>query len=275
MRRHGSVPTASGLGLHGHGCWTYSDDAEFTGGVLDFLADGLELGQRLLYVGAGGVVKLRRELRDLPGLEDLLGDGTLRIMPLEAIYEMGRPIDAMAQLTMYAAATETALADGFTGLRVAADVTPLVTDRALWPEHTRWETIADRYMAKNPMAALCCYDRRELPDEILADLSCVHRSCNAPAQVAPFRLYAGRDGLSLAGEVDCFSADSLRRLLRLASPPRGDLILELDELEFIDHHGLLALADHARELEREGRSLTALGAPREFDRLAQLLEVRL
>jgi anti-anti-sigma regulatory factor len=253
----------------------YSDDAEFEGGVLDFLADGLELGQRLLYVGAGGVVKLRRELAELPGVEDLLGDGTLRIMPLESIYEMGRPIDAMAQLTMYAAATETALSDGFTGLRVAADVTPLVTDPALWPDHTRWETIADRYMAKNPMAALCCYDRRELPDAILADLSCVHRSSNEPAHVAPFRLYAGRDGLSLAGEIDCFSADSLRRLLRLASPPRGDLVLELDELDFIDHHGVLALADHGRELESQGRSLTALGAPREFDRLAQLLGVRL
>jgi ABC-type transporter Mla MlaB component len=275
MRRHGSVPTSSGLGLHGHGCWTYSDDAEFKGGVLDFLADGLELGQRLLYVGAGGVVKLRRELDDLPGVEDLLGDGTLRIMPLESIYEMGRPIDAMAQLTMYAAATETALADGFSGLRVAADVTPLVTDPALWADHTRWETIADRYMAKNPMAALCCYDRRELSDDIVADLSSVHRTCNEPAHVAPFRLYAGRDGLSLAGEVDCFCADSLGRLLRLASPPRGDLILELDDLDFIDHHGVFALADLARELVADGRSLTALGAPPEFDRLAQLLEVRL
>jgi ABC-type transporter Mla MlaB component len=275
MRRHGSVPTTGGLGLHGHGCWTFSDDDEFLNGVIEFLSDGLELGQRLLYVGAGGVVKLRRDLDVLPGIEELLGDGTVRIMPLESIYEMGRPIDAMAQLTMYAAATETALSDGFTGLRVAGDGTPLVLDPALWRDHTRWETIADRYMAKNPMAALCCYDRRALPDEILADLACVHRTCNAPRAVAPFRLFAGRDGLSLAGEVDSFCVDDLRRLLRLASPPRGKLILELDELEFIDHHGMLALADHARALESDGRSMTILGAPREFDRLAGLLDVQL
>jgi anti-anti-sigma regulatory factor len=208
-------------------------------------------------------------------VEELLGDGTLRIMPLESIYEIGRPIDAMAQLTMYAAATETALTDGFTGLRVAAEVTPLVVDPELWPDHTRWETIADRYMAKNPMAALCCYDRRALPDEIIADLACVHRTCNAPTEVAPFRLFAGRDGLSLAGEVDSFSADHLRRLLQLASPPRGTLILELDELEFIDNHGMFVLEEHARRLESDGRSMTTLGAPREFDRLAQLLDVSL
>jgi anti-anti-sigma regulatory factor len=275
MRRHGSVPTTGGLGLHGHGCWAYSDDAEFISGVFEFLADGLELGQRLLYVGGGGVVKLRRDLDGLPNVEDLLGDGTVRIMPLESIYEIGRPIDAMAQLTMYAAATETALSDGFTGLRVAAEVTPLVLDAALWVDHTRWETIADRYMAKNPMAALCCYDRRALPDEFIADLACVHRTSNAPPELAPFRLYAGRDGLSLAGEVDSFSADHLRRMLKLATPPRGNLILELDELEFIDHHGMFALADHAQALATEGRSLTTLGAPHEFDRLAELLDVAL
>jgi len=275
MRRHGCVPTTGGLGLHGHGCWAYSDDSEFLSGVLEFLTDGLELGQRLLYVGGGGVVKLRRDLDGLPGVEDLLGDGTVRIMPLESIYELGRPIDAIAQLTMYAAATETALSDGFTGLRVAAEVTPLVLDAGLWRDHTRWEAIADRYIAKNPMAALCCYDRRALPDEIIADLACVHRTCNVPAQIAPFHLFAGRDGLSLAGEVDAFSVDHLRRMLRLATPPRGNLILELDDLEFIDHHGVLALAEHAQALARENRSLKTVGAPREFDRLAELLEVDL
>jgi ABC-type transporter Mla MlaB component len=275
MRRHGRVANASGLGLHGHGCWTYSDDAEFRRGVLEFLADGLELGQRLLYVGAGGVPKLRRDLEDLPGVEELLGEGVLRIMPLESIYEVGQPIDAMAQLTMYAAAVETALQDGYRGLRVAAEVTPLVVDAELWPDHTRWESVADRYMAKNPMAALCCYDRRALPDQILADIACVHRTSNAPPETTPFRLYAGREGLSLAGEVDCFSADALGRLLQLASPPHGDLMLELDELEFIDHHGVLALVEHARRLEQDGRALTPLGAPPELDRLAALMRVDL
>jgi anti-anti-sigma regulatory factor len=276
MRRHGTVHTATGLGLQGHGCWTYSDESEYKRGILEYLADGLDLGQRLLYVGGGGVVKLHRDLDDLPGVEDMLGDGILRIMPLESVYEVGRPIDPMAQLTMYAAAVETALQDGYRGLRVAAEVTPLVVvDPELWPSHTRWESVADRYMAKNPMSALCCYDRRVLPDSILADLSSVHRTCNAPPETVPFRLYAGREGLSLAGEVDSFSAEHLRRLLPLASPPRGDLVLELDELEFIDHHGVLAIADHARALERDGRSLNTLGAPPEFDRLTHLLRVAL
>jgi anti-anti-sigma regulatory factor len=275
MRRHGTVESAAGLGFRGHGAWLYSDEAEFRAGALDFLGDGPGLDQRMLYVGAGTIEKLRSDLAGLPDLDRLLGDGSLRIMPLEAVYEVGVGIDPFAQLAMYSAATKTALIDGYAGLRVLADVTPLVLDPELWRAHTHWEGVADRYMAKHPMAALCCYDRRRLPDAILGDLACVHRSSNAPPVPAQFRLFAGRDGLSLAGEVDSFSAPHLRRLLAAAVPAEGEVVLELDELRFIDHHGLLAIADVAGDLRSAGRAVRVFGAPRSFDRLTGLLQVEL
>jgi ABC-type transporter Mla MlaB component len=275
MRRHGVVDSASGLGLHGHACWTYGDEGEFRSGVFDFLVDGLELGQRLLYVGPGGVEKLRRDVEDIPGLESLLADGTMRIMPLEAAYEIGKPIDPVAQLTMYAAACQTALADGFAGLRVAADVTPLVAEPEFWDAHVHWEAVADRYAARHPLAGLCCYDRRALPDRIVHDLACVHRTAHGPDRIVPFHLFAGREGLALAGEVDSFAADDLLRLLRLAAPQEGPLVLELDELAFIDHHGVLAIAKLAEELTNDGRWLSVRGAPHSFDRLVELLRVEL
>jgi hypothetical protein len=275
MRRHGPVPTAAGLGLHGHGCWTYADDQEFRAGAYAFLNDGVALGQALMYVGAGTVAKLRSDLDDLPEVDRLLGEGRLRIMPIENVYAVGEPIDATGQLTMFSTSTSAALVDGYTGLRVVADVTTLVLDAELWRDHLHWESVADRYAAKNPLAGLCCYDRRALPDEILADLCSVHRSSNGPASMAPFRLFAGREGMSLAGEVDCFSADDLRRLLAAVTPPDGDLVLELDELEFVDHHGLMAVRDHALALAREGRKVEVRGAPPSFDRLAGLLAVDL
>jgi anti-anti-sigma regulatory factor len=275
VRRYGPVPTAAGLGLHGHGCWLYADDLEFQAGALAFLKDGIALGQRLLYVGSGSVEKLRHDLDGLPDIELLLAGGRLRIMPLETAYAVGEPVDPTSQLTMFSTATSAALVDGFTGLRVVADVTPLVLDAELWAAHTHWESVADRYIAKNPLAGLCCYDRRALPDEIIGDLACVHRSSNGPASIAPFRLFAGREGMSLAGEVDAFSADALRRLLATATPPSGDFVLELDELEFIDHRGVLAIEDHALALARAGRAVQFRGAPPTFDRLTELLGVKL
>lgn len=275
MRRHGRVESAAGLGLHGHGCWLYSDEAEFRAGALEFLTDGIAHDQRLLYVGAGTIGKLRSDLDGLPGIEGLLGEGALRIMPLEAVYEVGAGIDALAQLAIYSAATKAALLDGYAGLRVVAEVTPLVLDPGLWRAHTHWESVADRFAARNPLAGLCCYDRRQLPDEIVADLACVHRSSNGPPSIAPFRLFAGREGLCLAGEVDAFCADDLKRLLLATAPPEGEFVLELDELRFIDHHGLMAIADFAAELRQTGRSSQFLGAPPSFDRLTDLLELEL
>ena len=267
--------TPAGLGLHGHACWTFADEQEFRAGALEFLEDGVELGQRLMYVGPGSVQKLRADLEGLRGVDNMLASGGLRIMPLENAYEVGQPVDPVTQLTMYSAATSAALVDGYTGLRVVAEVTSLVLDAELWPAHVHWESVADRYISKNPLAALCCYDRRVLPDEIIGDLACVHRTSNRPPALTPFRLYAGREGLCLGGEVDSFSAPDLRRLLRAATAPGSDLVLELDQLEFIDHNGLLAIADHAAELERAGHRLQLRGAPPTLDKLTQLLEVRL
>ena len=267
--------STTGLGLHGHACWVYGDEAEFRAGALPFLEDGVELGQRLMYVGPGSVEKLRKDLEGLRGLDHLLASGGLRIMPLENAYEMGEPVDPVSQLTLYSAATSSALVDGYTGLRVAAEVTSLVLDAELWPTHVQWESVADRYMAKNPLAALCCYDRRALPDEILADLACVHRSSNRSPALAPFRLYAGREGLCLAGEVDSFAAEDLSRLLAAATPPGSDLVLELDQLDFIDHTGVLAIAEHAASLARTGYRVRLHGAPPSFDKLSELLEVEL
>ncbi len=125
------------------------------------------------------------------------------------------------------------------------------------------------------MSALCCYDRRRVPDEILHDLACVHRSSNGPPAVAPFRLFAGREGLSIAGEVDSFSAGDLRRLLEATVPADGELVLELDELRFIDHHGVMAIGELANDLRASGRAVRFLGTPRSFDRLTELLELHL
>src|SRR5687767_10980424 len=103
MRRDGYVRTPVGLGLHGHACWTFADEEEFRAGALEFLEDGVELGQRLMYVAPGSVQKLRGDLEGLDGVDRMLASGGLRIMPLENAYEVGSPVDPVTQLTMYSA----------------------------------------------------------------------------------------------------------------------------------------------------------------------------
>lgn len=155
QRRRGGVASAARLGSSGHVSWAYADDSSFHRAATEFLADGLRLGQRLLYVTSEPRESQRAALAPLGDVGCLLERGELIVSGIDDAYDIGRPIDPEAQLGAYAAITGPALADGFTGLRVAADATALVSDAALREAHVRWESFADRYMAGHPLAALC------------------------------------------------------------------------------------------------------------------------
>jgi hypothetical protein len=117
-----------------------------------------------------------------------LRDDALQVVSLDSTYTTGTVVDPAAQVQLYAAATAEALDAGFTGLRVAAEVTQLVRTPAQLDAFARYEHLVDRYMATHPMSAMCSYDRGELGDDVIAQLACMHPCAHAGA--APFHLHA-------------------------------------------------------------------------------------
>jgi hypothetical protein len=115
-------------------------------------------------------------------------------------------------------------------------------------------------MVERPLSALCCYDRRRLPREVVRDLCAVHPVANDPV---PFRIYAADGGLRLDGEIDFFSAEALRRVLPLTTHEEGSL--DLSGAAFIDHHG-------ARVLCESGVALA--GLPDSMRRACDLMGLR-
>ncbi len=248
VRASGAVDGVSGLGLHDHVCWSYDDAAEFRRHARDFLAEGLALGQRVCYLGEAPAHELAAELRAVGGLDRALQHGSAQVTPIWDVYRPDAVIEPEAQVAAYALATERALADGFAGLRVAADGTALVRKPAQLDAVARYEHLVDHYMAARPFAALCGYDRVELGERAVAELACMHPSANRNA--APFQLYGSIDcSAELAGEVDLLGADLFPAALRRANlrPCGGVVTLDAARVSFIDHRGLLALDDHARE----------------------------
>jgi hypothetical protein len=260
MREHGLVQSAADLGLHGHACWTYDDDAELIRAAAAFLADGVRLGQRLIYVASGPFERLHAQVGEMARVNRLVGEGTLEILSLDATYAAGTGTDPEALLAIFSTATEQALADGFTGLRVAGEATTLVADPRNWAAHARWEAVADRYMASKRYSGLCCYDSRVLPAQILHDLCAVHQVVYAPPGAVPFRLYSEPGVLMLDGDVDYFAADRLRRVLDAA--PTDGAVLDLGRAGFVDHHGAVALTE---------RGLPVRGMPSSMRRTCELL----
>src|SRR3712207_6437577 len=130
------VPAAE---AHDHLCWVYADDAELTATALAFLAGGLARGERLLCVGDRMAEALREHPEALGGIDALVAAGTLRILTLADVYAASGGFTAESQHAFYDEATRGALADGYTGLRVFADVTALAGAPETQAELLRWE----------------------------------------------------------------------------------------------------------------------------------------
>jgi anti-anti-sigma regulatory factor len=262
MRHSGAVTDVRRLGPHDHVCWGFDDFAEFRAAALAFLQAGIGLGQRVCYVG---------ELSD--GVYEALTGarpGAVRLLSVAAHYANGQ--DPREQVEAHAAATKNALAAGFTGLRVATDVTPLIRRSAHLDAFARYEHQADHLMTTRPFSAMCAYNRTILGSDVLTQLSVMHPLTTERAPY--FRLHASSVpgcAAAISGELDLSNADLLDLALKRAElrPTDGELVLDAANLTFIDRRRLAALADHARLLDatlvlRSDRSV--------LHRLTQLLD---
>ncbi|TXL61394.1 MEDS domain-containing protein [Aeromicrobium terrae] len=272
MRLHGLADRPGGIGLNGHACWGYNSlDGDFAAAAVPFLHEGLDLGQRLAFVGGPEAEKAVRELEPMRSLVD---DGTLQVMPFDAIYPGGRRMSNQDQWALYSGATDQAIADGFTGLRVLAEVTSLVGPAEAWLHHVAWEAYADRRMAGRQLAALCCFDRSLTDDDALGSIASAHPVADRRLRpLVPFQLFTNSDGIAVAGEVDSASADLFEQLLTIDDGTTEDVVLDLAELTFIDHHGVVAVQRFADRLRDAGRHLMIRDEPEVFRRLTDLLGV--
>jgi anti-anti-sigma regulatory factor len=247
VRRHGHVASAAGLGIDAHLGWDYDDDDELRRAGAAFLRDGARLGQRLLYVADA----------PLPGLVEDLEDVPVQVVSLAGLYDVGGRIVPERQLERFAAATRDALADGYAGLRVLAEITPLVRDPARHADFVRWEHQADRWMSQgNPLSLLCAYDRRILGAGSVDDIFCVYPLVHTHGEEPPFRMFGDGGAAALGGEVDASGVPRLERVLTYVGGIEAGVI-DISAVDFLDHRALIALADHGRLVG----GLTLRGAP--------------
>jgi anti-anti-sigma regulatory factor len=80
--------------------------------------------------------------------------------------------------------------------------------------------------------------------------------------------------VALEGEVDYFSAADLGRLLDITLRDDGEVVLDLGGLGFVDHHGVMALAERAGRLgDRHG--IRFQNVPHPVVRLSEVIGVAL
>lgn len=263
--------TAGESGLSDHACCVYrSDDEldEYHEIAVDFLHDGLGLGQRLMVVSERRIDAVVADLAVLGHPEERHRRGELLVVPLSQLHSGGGAVDARAQVAAHAARLEQALLAGYQGLRMVGDLTWLAADPSWRDAHVRFEQLVDRYMVDHPIAALCAYDERVVGRETARSVACVHplrRDSDAT-----FSLCATAEGVALEGEVDAFQAPLLERALATL-PSSGTLVIDTQRATFIDAAAAAVIAEHASRRDASGGEVRVQHAQPLLRRLWHLL----
>lgn len=211
MRRHGPRLEVLGMQPNDHIGWVYTGRDQFAALARRFLGDGVARGEKLMYVAEDP------EPGGPQGLGDLLDAESLQVTSIAEVYGPTGIVDARAQRAVFSQALAQAREEGFTGIRVAADNTPLVTDDRRFTAWLGWEMVADRFMADNPVTGLCAFDAGRTDVDRLRHLTTLHPLCSAHNPRPQYQIFADEDGvLHVQGLVDTSAVAKIRKTLRAA-----------------------------------------------------------
>jgi anti-anti-sigma regulatory factor len=255
------------LGVQDHLCWVHGDGGDYRLRLSEFFREGLERGLRVAYLGSGDAGELRELLGGVADTGTLLSREAVRVISFEEFYGAAEPVDPAAVIKRYDAATQEALADGYGGLRVSADVTDLVRAPERRDAFARCEFLLERYSARHPLSAMCGYPR-ELGDAV-TQFACLHAA--VPAGLTPFQVFACDDGaVGLLGEFDQACQGAFERALGRIEPAPGDpgLIFDMSAVGFMDQYALLSLDSYAEACQVP---VVARSVPPAVRRVAQVL----
>ena len=118
---------------------------------------------------------------------------------VEEVYLYGGIFDPPRALDHTDALIDAAVVDGFTGLRMTAELTRIPADGE-WQKIVWYEAMVNERFARRPVAFLCRYPRELIPSERVRDVLRTHpvaivrgESCENPFYVRPEIVLRGDD----------------------------------------------------------------------------------
>ncbi len=150
-----------------HACAIYSTDAELVSMVSEFLAEGLQRGERCWYVAAGDEAE-RVGAGLLTRGVDVNAEthrGALRLVT-DAYLASGE-FDAERTISVFGAAVEQALAEGFTGFRAAADMSWGLALPGGMNRMIAYEAMLKKLFSTSRVTGFCLYHRHQIPPHVV------------------------------------------------------------------------------------------------------------
>jgi anti-anti-sigma regulatory factor len=237
-----------------------------------FLRDGLARSQKVVYLhDRDNAEDVFRHLRSSDStFQAALERGQLALRRAEDAYLEDGIFASERMLAMINADHDDALAHGFAGLWVVAEMTWAVDTAPGSDPLTAYEQRVGELREGGTLTLFCQYDHAQFALATLADAANAHK-----VDVAPELAAIGRDGriaaaviqpgrvLRLAGDLDFECSQTLAEVL--GGHFYGPLRLDLADLAYIDVAGMRALRG------RTGQDLLIVAASEAVHRLAPLL----
>lgn len=237
--------------------WIFEGEAGFERLACPFLAEGAARGERLMYISESPRPATRSRLLNH------YGPRVITVARTAEVYGESGVVDPDAQRARFAAALADALSAGFSGLRVAADNTRLVSDDERLEAWIRWEHVAHRFMDANPVTGLCAFDGQRIDVNRLRHLSTLHPLSTAATAEPQFRMYCEAESLWLEGHIDSYTVAQIPLALH-ALPPGTRVLIDLSAATLMSRATITGLA----RLAQAGVPVTVRGERTALDALA-------
>ena len=173
-----------------HICLVYDTQDEQRSVAARYLSDGLRRGERCLYVAESRAalelfhVSLREAGIDA---EAYVGSGALIEKTSHEVHLLDGTFDCERMLAVLNEAVETALNDGFQGLRACGDMSWLLDDAPGSGQVVAYEALLNQFFQGVRAAGMCQYDRARLPVEMIDHALATHSTAivNGQHEVNP------------------------------------------------------------------------------------------
>jgi anti-anti-sigma factor len=237
-----------GLEWDGHLLLLHHSERERSSKLAAWVRRGLENDEKVVYTEARGSAQEGRLLAALRGngvdAVAATAEGRLSVIPVPEFYPAGGPWPGV----------ERALAEGYRGLRIAAEASTALTFLT-WPAYMAIEQEIEEITRTHPLSAMCQYGQAATGDDHLPDIVASHL-----AGIRDWLLSTGgSDGeLILAGEIDVSNSELLACALRVATSRAPETFrLDLARVDFLSAGACRAIAEGTRPF-RDGSGTVRL-----------------
>lgn len=160
-----------------HVCTLYDSPEEQLRAAIEYIQGGLARGERCLYVcGEHDIADFCRALKAAGvQVEREQARGALILVTKHEAHLKGGTFDPAAMIDLLNTAVREALAQGFSGLCAAGDMTWLLDEAPGSERIAEYEAALNHFYSANNALGLCQYHRTKLPAAVLDHCMATHR----------------------------------------------------------------------------------------------------